>query len=321
MRSLASGQIQGVSRSCGGPWRSFAGYLWRLPASAALYVVGAAGAGAVALALGVKMPEVPEGLDEQQIGQSTFLVALLASLALALLARCQRGMYVVRWLVLAVFTYVSLGINTALEASIFTRLGNMSSMAWLFLPPTVLCAGAVALLFGSSGEAEPFRVSLSRFFAARRPADWTWRLALALAAFPVIYWVFGALLMAIAPWALDYYLDHSGPLILPPPMLIVAVVLLRSLLFLLSALPLVVTWAGSRRALMVRLGCAYWVLVGLFGLIQASWLPLGLRVGHSLEILADSLVYAWALVVLLVPVEEKRARAVDSGRCLKAGCS
>ena len=140
---------------------------------------------------------------------------------------------------------------------------------------------------------------------------------MALLAFPVIYGVFGMLLMAVAPWLLDYYRSGSGHLTLPPPFLIVAVVLLRSLLFLLSALPLLVTWTGSRRALVLRLGSAYWVLVGLFGLIQASWLPVGLRVGHSLEILADSFVYAWALVVLLVPARENREVALASNAPLQ----
>ncbi len=321
MRSLASGQAPCVSRGSNDPLRFLAGYLWRVPVCAIVYVIGATGAGALGVALGMKMPELPEGFDEQQMGQSTFVAALLAALALALLARCQRGGFAARWLVLASFMYVSLGINTILEASIFTQLSGFSAMLWLFLPPTVLCAGAAVLLFGSSRHSQPFRLSLSRFFAARRPADWAWRFALALAAFPIIYWVFGSLLMAIAPWGLDYYREGSMGLTLPNPLLILAVVLLRSLLFLFSALPLLVTWTGSRRALVLGLGFGYWVLVGLFGLIQAPWLPTALRVGHGLEILADSLVYAWALVVLLLPPRGNEETAVVSGARLKEGPS
>jgi len=36
-------------------------------------------------------------------------------------------------------------------------------------------------------------------------------------------------------------------------------------------------------------------------MLQAIWLPVGLRAAHSLEILADSLAHAGALVLLLVP--------------------
>jgi hypothetical protein len=35
-------------------------------------------------------------------------------------------------------------------------------------------------------------------------------------------------------------------------------------------------------------------------MIQSYWFPWDLRLVHSLEILADSLVYAWVLGVLLV---------------------
>ena len=40
------------------------------------------------------------------------------------------------------------------------------------------------------------------------------------------------------------------------------------------------------------------VLVGLLNLMLAVWLPGSLRMVHTLEILADSFVYAWALVML-----------------------
>ena len=40
-------------------------------------------------------------------------------------------------------------------------------------------------------------------------------------------------------------------------------------------------------------------MVGLFGLLQTTWWPVGMRAVHSLEILADSAVYAWAAVALL----------------------
>jgi hypothetical protein len=41
--------------------------------------------------------------------------------------------------------------------------------------------------------------------------------------------------------------------------------------------------------------------VGLFGLLQGSFLPMTLRIAHSLEIGADSFAYAASLVLLLAP--------------------
>ncbi|HVM75535.1 MAG TPA: hypothetical protein VMT75_07820 [Candidatus Saccharimonadales bacterium] len=46
---------------------------------------------------------------------------------------------------------------------------------------------------------------------------------------------------------------------------------------------------------------AHWYLVGLFGLIQVTWMLPVLRIGHSFEIGADSFVYAAVLVHLFVP--------------------
>jgi hypothetical protein len=48
----------------------------------------------------------------------------------------------------------------------------------------------------------------------------------------------------------------------------------------------------------LNLGWALFVLVGLLNLMQAIRLPASLRLIHSLEILADSFVYALVLVML-----------------------
>jgi hypothetical protein len=74
--------------------------------------------------------------------------------------------------------------------------------------------------------------------------------------------------------------------------------LLRSLLFLGSSLPAILLWTGSRRCLILALGLAHSVLVGLYGLSQAYWMPVPLRVLHSVEITADSFAYAYVLARL-----------------------
>jgi hypothetical protein len=50
----------------------------------------------------------------------------------------------------------------------------------------------------------------------------------------------------------------------------------------------------------LALGLAFYVLVGLFSMIQTYWLAPTLLVLHNLEIFADSMVYALALALLLV---------------------
>jgi hypothetical protein len=72
-------------------------------------------------------------------------------------------------------------------------------------------------------------------------------------------------------------------------------------LFLIASLPLIVWWKKSGGSLIFSLGLAHWLVVGLFGLVQALCSHPFLRVAHSLEIGADSFAYAVAMVFLLFP--------------------
>ena len=109
--------------------------------------------------------------------------------------------------------------------------------------------------------------------------------------------------MMVAPFVLEYYKKGQFGLTLPSTGVIVLVQLLRSSLFFLAALPILIVWSGSRRQLTVLLGIAFFVLVGLFGMIQAYWLGPVLLVVHSVEILVDSVVYAGVLSLLFVRKE------------------
>ena len=131
-----------------------------------------------------------------------------------------------------------------------------------------------------------------------------WRLAAAVCAFPIIYWTFG---MMVAPFVMEYYKQGQFGLAVPNPAVILATQFARSVLFLMAAIPVLVMWSGSRRQLIGALGLAFYVLVGLFGMIQSYWLAPTLQVLHNTEMLIDSMVYAWALAVLLVRPEETKA--------------
>jgi hypothetical protein len=81
-------------------------------------------------------------------------------------------------------------------------------------------------------------------------------------------------------------------------------------LFLLASLPVLILWAGARRQRIVVLGLAFFVLAATFEIVLAYKLPVVLRVTHSLEILADSLVYAWLLIKLLTPRESPSSYSI-----------
>jgi cytochrome bd-type quinol oxidase subunit 2 len=90
---------------------------------------------------------------------------------------------------------------------------------------------------------------------------------------------------------------------------IIPVQFLRSLLFLLACLPVLITWRKSRLSLFITLGATLFILVGGILLLQAYWYPPVMRLIHSLEILADSFAHAGALVILLVRKDRREAKA------------
>ena len=62
------------------------------------------------------------------------------------------------------------------------------------------------------------------------------------------------------------------------------------------------------RAAGLTYGLSLFVVLGLYGMIQAYWMPWDMRGIHAVEILLDSLVYGWLLVILLVPSHGQHAR-------------
>ena len=98
----------------------------------------------------------------------------------------------------------------------------------------------------------------------------------------------------------EYYRQELVGLTAPGWDQILPVLFVRSVLFLAASLPVLLVWSKSRRTLVLSLGFALFALVGGMGLIGGYWMPVSIRLFHGLEILADSMVHAWALVILLV---------------------
>jgi len=76
------------------------------------------------------------------------------------------------------------------------------------------------------------------------------------------------------------------------------ILFIRSVLFFLACLPILIAWQGSRSNLFWRLGLALFYFVGFQSLLIANWMPWSLRLPHMIEILFDEFVYAGALVWL-----------------------
>lgn len=271
------------------PWMSH-----KLAFAARIVLCGLVYAAAMSLsaplvsALGLTMMSTPEGVNRQAMAVVSLLASPLLPLALAPLALRLPGAYLARAAWLALFLYVSYGLNTMIEARIFSSMvgpGALAGMCVFYVLPCLALALAAAAAFPPA-DAHPAPMP------HRPAAAWAGRFIVAWLAFPLAYLVFGWM---ISPLVTDQYQHGVAGLALPPIGVILSTQLGRSLLYLASVLPLVLLWSGSWKALAVRLGWAWWVLVGLYGLSTAFWMPANLRLIHSLEIGADSFAYAFLL--------------------------
>ncbi|HEY1471027.1 MAG TPA: hypothetical protein VGF61_18450 [Candidatus Acidoferrum sp.] len=267
-----------------------------------LFAVGSVVSGMLAAAVHVTIPNFnPATLNQQTMFLMFLLACPLLGLGLVPLAYGIRGSRLTRWLALALFLLLCLGVNTIIEMRIFTVAlanGGAGALVASFILPAILCALLLATI--SSGKIGEIAVSTTvrEFFAAHSIPSWLWRFILAIFAFPLAYLIFG---MMVAPFVVDYYRHGIAGLILPPMSVILPTQMVRSTLFLIASLPFIVLWKKSRGSLIFSLGLAHWLVVGLFGLVQALWFPPVLRIAHSLEIGGDSFAYAAAIAFLLFP--------------------
>ena len=253
-------------------------------------------AGAILSALPLSPPASPPGpapsLALMVVGSLVLVIGLVP------IASGLGGRYVIRWLAVALMLYLATGVNTAIELTIFGTYGGERYLMVFYFLCFATTAAALARLYGSKHPV-PQAQSLGT-------VQWLWRLAIAWLSFPVVYFVFG---LCVAPFVLPIYQAGVEGLRVPPLGIIMRTQMLRSLLFLIASLPVIRLWTGSRRRLVVALGLAHTAMVGLYGLTQASFMPMQLRIIHSLEISADSFAYALILAWLFRPREPLGAPA------------
>jgi hypothetical protein len=285
--------------------KQLTGYLWKLPIASVVFMVGLTVSGSLLPSLGLVPPELPRGTDAGTIGLYFALGSLLFGLVLALLAQGMYGSFILRWSSLSLIMWVAYAVNNVIEGGIYSTFAATSTIQSMLytglslLLPTLGQAAVITALFKPPSKKSRVGVRLSVF----RPRGWAWRLVAALVAFPVIYFIFGLL---VEPLVREYYVQGQFELALPSLSVIIPVQLLRSALFLLVSLPVILLWGESRTALILKLGFALFVFVGGFSMVTTYWFAWQLRVFHSLEILADEMLYALVLVMLFVPQEQHR---------------
>ena len=272
----------------------FVGWAWKIPAIAIAYFIGVMISGGVITAAKMPWPAFPQSVSQANEFIIGLIGSILMAICLALLARGIRGSQTVRWLILAIFSYVTFGLNNQIEAAIFTTYGGTATMLVFFILPCAFGAAAAVYLFRPEHPEE----SLESVVSKQPLSRWWWRAGVAWIAFPVIYVFFG---MLAAPVVVPVYQSQDFGLTLPGFGTMIPVALVRSALYLAVTIPILVNWSRSRRSLFLSLGIALFAMMGLIGLLSATFFPPVLRVAHSVEILGDAIVYAWLLVALFIP--------------------
>jgi hypothetical protein len=283
-------------------------YIGKICLCALSTVAGILVAGPLSNALHLEQPRLPGSVNPQMLGLLFLVGGFILSLALAMLSPQLPGTRRLRFTIILWFVFAWLGINNPIEASIFTTLGGGPAMVMTMLWVSVFVAGAVVLLFGNPDRQKSFSGAVRGFFDHRTIAQWALRLSLVLLAFPVVYFFFG---MPVGLMVGKFYQDQSFDLRLPSLGVVIGVQLVRSLIALLAVLPILVVWPASRWRFAWTFGLNLFVVAGLYGLLQAYWMPWTLRSIHTVELFLDSMVYAWLVTGLLLP--RVAAPVVDVG--------
>jgi hypothetical protein len=263
---------------------------WTAPLAAVAYVLSQGVAGGLLGALSILPPAVRQGGSPGEQLAWALISAIVLAAAVAPLVPRLRGGFIPRWLVLGALLLLVHAVNTAIEISIFTRLGGSTYLVAAGIPSALAFAAVLATVPGERGAPPGLMDSPP-------PRGLAWPLGLCWLAFPAVYLFFGTV---VGPLVVDSYSTQGSVLVLPPTRVILGVQAIRSMFFLLPTVAVMERWTGSRLALWIALGWAHWGLVGLSGLVMPSdIMGAGLRLVHAVEIGADSFAYTGILVLLM----------------------
>lgn len=274
-------------------------YFGKLLLSGAVFVIAMPFGGLLATLLGFQQPVMPEGTTDSNSILYLALESPLFALALTLLAVGISGKFMTRGLMLGFFGWCVYSLNTVIESIAFLNMSPSGAAftAITFLLPCLACGIVTSHLFQPVNPNIGWMNTVRTFFAQRSILSWGWRFITAALVFVPIYLLFGSL---VVPFTGEYFRQQMYGLTMPSQTEVIKVLVIRSVLFLLACLPIIITWQKSKPSLILSLGFSLFMLVGFLYNLGAHYIPVVIRIPHTLEILADSFVHAGLLVILLV---------------------
>ena len=292
-------------------------YFWKLLSCGLAFFVGMAIGGAALSALGLQALEMPEGTDANTVAVWFFLGSMLMAFGLAFVSKNLSANWLVRWIVLAELVWIVAVVSMVLESFFFMTTGAVSTIfnglytLLSFFLPGLFLPGMIAALFRPEPPVQNWIEGLRSYFSTRGFVDWSWRGLAAFLVFPLIYIAFGLL---VAPFVQDFYIQGINELKIPTWGHLISLQFLRSGMFLLACLPVVVLWRGSRSGLNIGLGLSLFVLTAFMAVITSYWFPWQMRLFHGLELLADACVYTGVLALLFRTKQEGlEPKAIEAG--------
>ena len=266
-------------------------------AAALAAMVGLVVGGLITRLLGLPSVTMPSYINLTTLMPLLFLTLILLAI---LLGECFQRLYPRYWQrVLAIWLchYLLYYTLNNLDGMLFTPIPHMSTSFVSSLFNALFPALVIAWLWKPRGGSLPAKGTF-KYSSARKSTDWAWRFMAAWLVYAPVYYLMGRV---VAIFTLHYYQDPSLNLglALPPLGILMAMQVLRGALFLIAVLPVIYAWRGSRTNLWLTVGCIIFAQIAAQVVIQATWLPLELRIPHTIELFVDSFTQACLYALLL----------------------
>jgi hypothetical protein len=249
------------------------------------------------LKLDVFIQRFPQQADENTAIYYLLIGSVLLASGWYYLFKGIGGSKMERILISSVFMLVGFSLGVTIESAIYSDVESYHMSIILLLLPMILYSIIITIITDTKKLLQPFNKRLLTYFKTWSKKSWLKKILLAIISFPIIYFIFGII---ASPFVTNYYSKLVGGLQLPDPGTIIGVQLIRSILFFAITIPMIINWTSTKTKLIISLSIAHFVMVFAYDIYLAIVMPVELVIIHGFEIAADSFIYSWILVKIVV---------------------